>query len=131
MVFSGQEDGFCECLRYWRSSCVTGLFWGIWYAPMILQGHNFPLNQVPGFFMMTLCCVLISPLFVFVKYKTGSVLASALMHSSANGAGSIAVTAVSGGSNLMVGITGASGIVVLAAFNLLIWVYLRCGGALE
>ena len=118
-------------MGFWRSSLFIGVLWGIWYAPLILQGHNFPINPGFGVLMMTLCCTLVSPPLVFIKIKTGSMLGPVLMHSAINGTGMIAVTAIRGGSDLAVGITGVAGIVVLAGVNGLLWIYLRSGGTLH
>jgi membrane protease YdiL (CAAX protease family) len=29
-------------LGFWRVSLLTGFVWGLWHAPLIVQGHNFP-----------------------------------------------------------------------------------------
>jgi membrane protease YdiL (CAAX protease family) len=29
-------------LGFWKSSICVGLIWGLWHAPLILQGHNHP-----------------------------------------------------------------------------------------
>ena len=33
---------------------IFGLIWGIWHAPFIFQGHNYPQYPVAGVFMMTI-----------------------------------------------------------------------------
>ncbi len=39
-------------LGQWRAILVSGVIWGVWHAPIILQGHNYPEHPVPGVFMM-------------------------------------------------------------------------------
>ncbi|MBM4454282.1 MAG: CPBP family intramembrane metalloprotease, partial [Chloroflexi bacterium] len=34
-----KEFGF---MGFWRSSALIGVIWGIWHAPLILLGHNYP-----------------------------------------------------------------------------------------
>jgi membrane protease YdiL (CAAX protease family) len=31
-------------LGYWKSNLLIGLIWGIWYAPIVLMGFNFPAH---------------------------------------------------------------------------------------
>ncbi|HEV3029866.1 MAG TPA: CPBP family intramembrane glutamic endopeptidase, partial [Planctomycetota bacterium] len=42
-----------EPLGFWRSSLLIGAIWGLWHAPIILLGHNYPRHPVAGAFMMT------------------------------------------------------------------------------
>ena len=51
-------------LGFWKSSIVIGLIWGIWHAPIILQGHNYPEHPQAGLFMMILFSLLLSPILV-------------------------------------------------------------------
>ena len=27
---------------FWKCSLITGIIWGLWHAPLILQGHHYP-----------------------------------------------------------------------------------------
>ena len=35
-------------LGQWRAILMSGLIWGVWHAPAILQGHNYPSQPVLG-----------------------------------------------------------------------------------
>lgn len=105
---------------FWRASLYIGLVWGIWHAPLILQGHNYPQHPETGAAMMVAWCLLLSPLFSWVRLKSGSVLAAALMHGSLNGTAGLSFMLIKGGNDLTVGITGAAGMVVLGGLNLLL-----------
>lgn len=50
-------------MGFWRSSAVIGLVWGIWHAPIILQGHNYPQHPLAGVFMMVVFTLLLAPIF--------------------------------------------------------------------
>lgn len=108
-------------LGFWRNSLITGTVWGLWHAPIILLGHNYPEHPVFGVIMMTLFCLLFAPWFTLVRQKSGSTLAAAVMHGSFNALAGLAVMFVSGGNDLLIGSTGLTGLLTLALLNLLIW----------
>ncbi len=92
---------------------------------MILQGHNYPENPVAGVFMMIGLSILLSPLFTYVTLRAKSVIAASVMHGSFNASAAMAVAFTVGGSDLMVGVTGLVGFVVLLFANLLMYFYDR------
>jgi membrane protease YdiL (CAAX protease family) len=117
-----KELGF---LGFWRSSAIIGLIWGIWHAPLILQGHNYPQHRFTGVFMMTVWCMLLSPIFSYVRLKAKSVIAAAIIHGSLNGTYGLSLIAIKGGSDLTVGATGLAGFIVLAVVNIALLSYDR------
>ncbi len=57
--FGGEELGWrgfllkqCSYMDFWKMSLVIGIIWGLWHAPIIIQGYNYPQNPVIGVFMM-------------------------------------------------------------------------------
>jgi membrane protease YdiL (CAAX protease family) len=110
-----------EPLGFWRASLLTGFIWGIWHAPIILQGHNYPDNPVAGVAMMTAFCILLGPLFTFIRVRTRSVIAAAVCHGTLNASAGIALIVVRGGGSLVVGMTGLAGLIVLALLNLVLF----------
>ncbi len=117
-----KELGF---LGFWKSSMIIGVIWGVWHWPIILQGHNYPEHPITGIFMMVVLCVLLAPIFGYVRLKAKSVVAAAIIHGSLNATAGISVLVVKGGSDLTVGIPGLSGFIVLSAVNLGILIYER------
>jgi membrane protease YdiL (CAAX protease family) len=115
-----KELGF---LGFWKSSVVIGVIWGVWHAPIILQGHNYPQHPIAGVFMMMVFCVLLAPIFSYVRLKAKSVIAAAVIHGSLNGTIGLAIIVVKGGNDLIIGGTGLAGFIVLAVVNLGIFVY--------
>ncbi len=100
---------------FWGASIFTGAVWGLWHALLILQGHNYPEHPVAGVFLMTLWCVLLSPIFLYIRLRTKSAVAAAVAHGTLNGTAGIAIMPLAGGSDLTVGFTGLAGFLVLAA----------------
>ncbi len=115
-------------LGFWESSGLIGLVWGLWHAPIILQGHNYPEHPLLGVVMMIIFCILLAPIFSFIRLKSGSVIAASVLHGTLNGTGVLAIILIKGGNDLLVGITGLAGFIVLAMANLLLAVYISCSG---
>ncbi|NLT21107.1 MAG: CPBP family intramembrane metalloprotease [Syntrophomonadaceae bacterium] len=107
-------------LGFWRASLLIGFIWGVWHAPVILQGHNYPQHPLAGVGMMIIWCMLLTPIFVYVRVKAKSVIAAAIMHGTLNGTAGLALMMVRGGNDLTVGLTGVAGFVVLLLVNILI-----------
>jgi uncharacterized protein len=108
-------------LGFWRSSVLIGVVWGLWHAPLILQGHNYPQHRVAGVFMMTLWCVLLAPIFSYIRVKARSVIAAAIVHGTLNATYGLSIILIRGGNDLTTGVTGLSGFLVLAVVILLLW----------
>lgn len=123
----GEEAGwrgflYMELRRwgFWKMSYSVGILWGLWHAPLILKGHNYPEHPIIGVFMMMLFTMLLSPILFFIREKAQSVIAPSIAHGTINALGGFALLYVSGGSDLLVGITGASGLLALLLFNILL-----------
>jgi membrane protease YdiL (CAAX protease family) len=108
-------------MGFWRSSAIIGLIWGIWHAPLILQGHNYPQHPVEGVFMMISFCLLLSPLLSFIRLRSKSVVAAAILHGSLNATGGLPIMVLKGGNDLIIGVTGVAGFIVLLMIDLLIF----------
>jgi membrane protease YdiL (CAAX protease family) len=108
-------------LGFWRSSLLIGIIWGLWHAPLILMGHNYPQHPVIGVFMMTILCVLLAPIFGYIRVKARSVIAAAIIHGTFNATYGLAIVLIRGGNDLTTGVTGLSGFVVLAVVIFILW----------
>jgi membrane protease YdiL (CAAX protease family) len=63
-----------------RGVLLVGLIWGLWHAPVILMGHNYPGQPVLGVVLMTLYTIALAFLFGFAVLKSGSVWLAAFLH---------------------------------------------------
>ena len=112
-------------LGFWKSSSLIGLIWGVWHTPLILMGHNYPNNPFLGIFIMTLIGIFLGPIFSFIRIKSRSVVAAGICHGTFNAGLSLSTLFLKGGSNLFIGMTGVSGLVILFILNLMIYTYLK------
>jgi membrane protease YdiL (CAAX protease family) len=124
----GLLQGELSHLGFWKSSALIGLIWGIWHAPIIIQGYNYPQHPVAGVAMMTVFTLLLSPIFAYVRLKGKSVIAAAIAHGTLNGTAGVPLMVLVGGNDLTIGITGLAGFVVLAAINVAIFLFQRLQG---
>lgn len=63
---------------------VGGILWGVWHAPLTVQGHNYGLDY-PGFpflgiFMMCVMCTAMGAILTLLTKRTQSVIPAAIMH---------------------------------------------------
>ncbi|MEA1964000.1 MAG: CPBP family intramembrane glutamic endopeptidase [Candidatus Aerophobetes bacterium] len=112
-------------MGFWRASTLIGTIWGVWHIPIILQGHNYPQHPIPGAFMMIVFCLLLAPIFSYIRLKAKSVIAAAIIHGSLNATAGLAIMVVKGGNDLLVGVTGVAGFIILAIINLFIFIFYR------
>lgn len=118
--FLQKELGY---IGFWKSSALIGIIWGVWHAPIILQGHNYPQHPIVGVFMMIVFCLLLTPIFSYVRLKAKSVIAAAIIHGSLNATAGLGIMVVKGGNDLLIGVTGVAGFIALAVINLFIFIF--------
>lgn len=118
---SGKIEGFHH--KFYRSSILIGIIWGIWHTPIILMGHNYPEHHIFGIFMMTLWCILLSPIFSLIRIRSGSVIASSILHGTLNALFPLSILLIKGGDDLIIGITGVSGFIILIIINVGIYLF--------
>ncbi len=104
-------------LGFWSRTLVTGVLWGLWHTPLILQGHNYPDHPVLGVVLMVGMCVGLSGPMAALRERTESVLSAAIFHGTFNAVASFPILFVVGGDDRTVGVTGAAGLLVLVLVN--------------
>jgi membrane protease YdiL (CAAX protease family) len=83
-------------LGQWRAIILSGGIWGLWHAPAILQGHNYPGQPVLGVGMMIVFCVLYGAFLSWLYLRTRSPWAPALGHATLNAIAGIPILFLSG-----------------------------------
>ena len=70
---------------------VGGTLWGIWHAPLTVEGHNFgkdyPGYPYVGILMMILLCTAMGAFFMWLTKRTDSVYPAAIAHAINNNGG--------------------------------------------
>jgi len=112
-------------LSFTKASVLIGFVWGIWHAPLILMGHNYPDHPYFGVLMMIIWCILLTPIFMYFTLKAKSVIAAAIIHGTMNATVTISIIPLSGGNDLLVGMTGLAGMIALVLVLVCILIFDR------
>lgn len=67
-----------------RACLASGTIWGLWHAPLIVQGYDFPRHPVAGVPIMAVSCALLGTVLGWLRLRSGSVLPAALAHGTVN-----------------------------------------------
>ena len=100
-----------------KTSFTIGLIWGVWHAPIILAGHNYPDHPCHGRVNDNHLAHSTYPAFLYIRLKAKSVIATAIFHGILNGAFGISFMLVAGENDLLTGITGLTGFITLLMTN--------------
>ena len=106
-----------------RRVLFTGVVWGLWHAPLIAMGHNYPEYPILGIPLMMLFCVLLAVPFDHARWRSGSIWAPCILHGIINGsAGGFGLFAW-GGHPLVGSPVGLAGFITLALLTIGILVF--------
>ena len=110
---------------FMATALLTGTIWGLWHSPIILNGHNYPQHPVIGVLMMVVFCVLLTPMLMYFRKKSGSVIVPAIMHGTFNGVVGITLIMVTPANDLLYGASGLAGFITLLIVDVIIYIYDR------
>lgn len=128
----GEEYGWRNYLvsllkgkNFWVACLFIGVVWGFWHFPFILMGHNYFVHRTAGVFMMVAMCLVMTPIELYLVLKAKSVYPAAIFHGTINALTGATMLFISGGSDLINGVAGLSGIITMAVVTLILFVYDR------
>ena len=111
--------------KFMTMALWSGVIWGLWHAPIILNGHNYPHHPVTGVFMMVLFCLLLTPVLLYFRKKGSSVILPAIMHGTFNAVAGVSLVVVSPENDILYGATGLAGFIALLIVNVCLYLYDR------
>jgi membrane protease YdiL (CAAX protease family) len=111
-------------LGQWKAILLSGVIWGIWHAPAVAQGLNYPGYPVLGVFMMIVFCVLLGTIFSWMTLNTRSPWTAALAHGAVNAVAGLPVLFLQPGFNIAFGGTLAAPTAWLAMILFIGWLVL-------
>lgn len=112
-----------------KAIVLHGVVWGLWHAPIIAMGHNYPGYPVAGIFWMTAFCVLMGAVLAWLFYASGSVWVVSVAHGLINqGNAYVATFLVASVNPLLAGPVGLVGLALLAVIVAVLVVRRRFDG---
>ncbi|APD09310.1 MULTISPECIES: CPBP family intramembrane glutamic endopeptidase [Thermus] len=102
---------------FWPATLEIGFYWGLWHAPLVLAGHNYPHEPLLGVPAMILFALLLTPALLGVREK-GGIWAAALLHGTLNAVAGLPFLLLERTHDLLVGVVGLPGFFLMALFNL-------------
>ena len=128
-VMFGEEFGWrglmlteTRKMGFLKSNLLIGFVWGIWHAPIITMGHNYPNHPITGIAMMCMMTMAIAPVFAWLRVKSGSILDACMLHGMINSTATVFSLYVADGHEMYASIAGWAG--VLAGVVLTVCIYL-------
>ncbi|MEO8067845.1 MAG: CPBP family intramembrane glutamic endopeptidase [Flavobacteriales bacterium] len=103
-----------------RRVLFTGVVWGLWHAPLILMGHNYPGHPVAGIGLMVVFCTLLAFLFNWSRTRVKAVWGPCVLHGIINGSAGLFTLFAWDGHVLVASPAGVAGFVALGILALLI-----------
>jgi hypothetical protein len=111
-------------LGRWRAAVIYGGIWGLWHAPIIAGGYNYPGHPILGPVMMCALTIAFALTQTALRLRYGSVLLTSFFHSAINTQGpGVLPMLVVGVSPVLGGVTGVVGIVTFMALG--VWLLAR------
>ena len=109
------------------TAAIIGIIWGLWHAPLILLGHNYPQHPQWGVLMMVVLCIPMSFIIQYFRVKSGSVIVAAIMHGTCNAVAGLTMLFVSLDkyNDLLDGACGLAGILAMLVVALCIFLFDR------
>lgn len=110
-------------MGFWVSNGFIGVVWGLWHLPLILLGHNYPSHPILGIGLMCLFTTALCPLFAYVRYQSGSLLAPCMLHGMINATNAIFMLYVANFGELYSSFAGLAGVMACAVLTGFIFVF--------
>ena len=132
LVAFGEEYGWrCYLVdalkgrKFFKVALFIGFVWGLWHAPLILMGHNYPNERVFGVFLMIIHCILLGVVQLYLVSKSKSVIPAAILHGTYNAIAALPLCYIKGGNDFVNGVTGFSGMIATALVIVAIFIFDR------
>lgn len=110
-------------MPFWQHALLTGFIWGLWHAPVIALGYNYPELPLWGPVIFIAMVMLMTPIIALVRERGGSMAHAAMFHGVFNAVAPITVLVLADQSMPWRGAVGLGGFGALALGCIWVMVY--------
>lgn len=104
-----------------KANLAIGVAWGLWHAPVIVQGYNYPGHPLLGVLTMVVFCTGLSFVLSALRELTGSVLPVAAAHGIFNALAPMLLILAPGTHPVLTGPLGVLGALLLLPIGAGLW----------
>jgi len=104
-----------------RAIILHGVIWGVWHAPVIAMGHNYPGYPLIGPVLMVVSTIFLGTFLGWIYFASKSIVAPSLAHGAINQSASIFIFFMVGLNPLTGGVTGVPGLLLWGLAALVLW----------
>jgi len=104
-----------------RAIILHGVIWGVWHAPIIAMGHNYPGYPLIGPVLMVVSTVFLGTFLGWIYFASKSIVAPSLAHGAINQSASILIFFMVGLNPITGGVTGIPGLLLWGLVALILW----------
>ena len=105
-------------MGFWSGNLAIGFVWGVWHAPLVIMGFNYPGMPRTGPVWMVIFTMLLSPLIGWVRERGHSVFAASMFHGTMNAIAGLSFLFLSRVDMPWRGVVGLGGMIAMA----LLWI---------
>ena len=104
-----------------KAIILHGVIWGVWHAPVIAMGHNYPGYPLIGSILMVISTIFLGTFLGWIYFASNSIVAPSLAHGAINQSASIFIFFMVGLNPLTGGVTGIPGLLLWGLVALILW----------
>jgi uncharacterized protein len=87
-------------LGQWPALLLSGAIWGLWHAPIILLGYNYPEHRILALPLMILSTIVMGVLVGWLRLASGSIWPAVIAHAAINGSAGLSYVFVQAGAGV-------------------------------
>jgi len=104
-----------------RAVVLHGVIWGVWHAPVIAMGHNYPGYPSIGPILMVVSTIFLGTFLGWIYFASNSIVAPSLAHGAINQSASVFILFMTGLNPITGGVTGMPGLLLWGLVALALW----------
>jgi len=104
-----------------KAIILHGVIWGIWHAPVIAMGYNYPGYPSIGPILMVVSTIFLGTFLGWIYFASNSIVAPSLAHGAINQSASVFILFMVGLNPVTGGVTGVPGLFSWGLIALVLW----------